>query len=320
MTQPYLDFIYDRFPRRFEIGRQITVNNLNELKEMITLYQGIQNCGCTIYDMDGNGHIPTLDRLAFDFDNPARRFEDVKRMHAAFRHTKHYTVFSGRGYHFVLYTKNFSNIKDPRATLRAAYTHIEKEVGVENDPSLNAAADKHCLGIPGTFNYKEDAMCYRIFVSDDDLKKGHEHIRAKAEFPPTEMVVYGQELFDIGQFRDPAPPRRAPPRLRVDRADEPEPDKNWLAKQPQWVIRVLTDAKYCGYRQRFLWVMYMRAEGYTREYTMRVAERYFTQLKDEKGSKFPRFVQKKALEAVYDKNEVFGYPSGATLRNAGLFI
>ena len=64
--------------------------------------------------------------------------------------------------------------------------------------------------------------------------------------------------------------------------------------------------------------MFMRAEGYSREYTLQVAERYMTKLKDEKGSKYPRFVQKKALEAVYDGDGAFGYPTSATLRGAGL--
>jgi hypothetical protein len=267
--------------------------------------------------MDGEGHIPTLDRIAFDFDNPERRFEDVKRMHQKFRHVKHYIVFSGRGYHFILYTKNFNNIKNPRATLKAAYAHIEKEVGVENDPSLTAFADKHCLGIPGTFNYKSDAMCYRIFVTEKDLQIGHDHIRAKAESPPNELVVYGQELFDLSPFRDPETPRHVPRAVTL-RANEPDPGPGWLAMQQPWVIKVLTDATHCGYRQRFLWVMYMRAEGYSREYTLQVAERYFTKLKDEQGPKYPRFVQKKALEAVYDGDSAFGYPTGATLRGAGL--
>jgi hypothetical protein len=316
-VQDYLHFIYDRFPRRFEIRSQHTVNNFEELWEMIELYRGTQNCGCTIYDANGEGHVPVLDRIAFDFDNPARRLADALRMHRKYRHTKHFIVFSGRGFHFYMYTNGFNGIKNARATLRAAYAHIEKEAEVENDPNLTACADIHCLGIPGTFNYKPDAMCYRIFVTEEDLVRGYDYIRAKAESPPDELVVYGQDLFDLSPFRDPETPRRAP-RAITRRANEPDPGSEWLATQPEWVIKVLTDATHCGYRQRFLWVMFMRAEGYSREYTLQVAEKYMTKLKDEKGSKYPRFVQKKALEAVYDGDGAFGYPTSATLRGAGL--
>ena len=115
MSLQYLRFIYDRFPRRFEMRQQVTVNTFEELEDLITKYRKTQNCGCTIYDVDGNGHVPTIDKIVFDFDDPARRFEDVKRMHAYFRNVRHFIVFSGRGFHFYLYTRDFTGISHPRA-------------------------------------------------------------------------------------------------------------------------------------------------------------------------------------------------------------
>jgi hypothetical protein len=305
----FYTFIYNRFPRRFSRPEQTTVANIGELRRMITAYQGSMRVGCSIYDYTPEHMDVTLDRIVFDFDGDDR-FEHVKKMHKKFRHVQHFIVFSGKGFHFYMFTKNFNNITDPVATLRNAYKSIEKEVGVLNDPSLTANAAAHMLAIPGSYNFRRQKWV--VFVTEEDLNAGYDHILALAEQPPKGMVIYGQDLLDIGQYRT----TRAPsaPVVIPSLAYLPKIDDTWLGQQPKPIQVMLTDPAQCNHRTRFIVAAWLKLQGYPREFVDAVAYHFYDKIPHEgTGTKYGRFKAKKVLESVYDKGITYRVPSMSRL-------
>ena len=316
MTQTYLSYIYNRFPRRFSAPEQRTIFSLKELEDNINAYQdACPRMGCAAFDYDGDTSTITLDRLPFDFDHDDA-IGDMRRMHKAYRNIEHFMCLSGKGFHFWMFCRGANGVQDPVQTCRLAYADIEKKVGVKNDPSLTRNAPAHMLGIPNTYNCRRGR--YRIFVTEEDLEQGYEYILKKAENPSPEIVIYGAELFDLSPYRC-AARAHAPAQPIQPIANLPTIGPEWLQKQPLFIQKWLTDADLCNHRTRFLAMLWLKKQGYPRAFAQAVAEYCYSKLPHpDGGTKLDRFYTKRPLESVYDKSVDYAFPSMAQLRAEGI--
>ena len=291
----------------------------------INRYFQTGRCGCSIYDYAGKeaqGDRPvTLDRIVFDFDS-AQSLDDARKMHAKFKDFRHFMVFSGGGFHFYMFAKNGERIMTQEAqiaTLNHAYTAIEAELGVKNDASLTENALAHMLAIPGTWNSKPGRFKYVIFVNEQDLDLGLEHIQKKADHAPSELVVYGQELFDISQYARDARTRRAAPVALAPAADAPKDWDVWLRDQPIYIRKMLTDVAFCNRKSRFYVALYcVQKCGFDEGTAMSLAKHFYSRLPhDEGGTQWDRVQAKNSFADVYKDPGRYSFPSLATLQNKG---
>ncbi len=312
MSQDYLSFLYNRFPRQFSKPERVTVGNVEELRHLIGLYYKNAKCGVSIYDFTRD-HPITPDRIVFDFDGP-NCLEECRLLHKEFRAIRHFMVFSGKGFHFYLYTTNYGKIKDPKTTLQNVYRIVEKKWGVKNDPSIVANAPAHCLAVPGTFNYRRGR--YTIFITEKDLDADYDAICEKAKTPHHPLKMYGDEYFDLGAFDSGAPKPAIPVMEPTLRADLP-PIERWASLQPHFIQNMVLDPSKCTNKSRFYTMIWCRFQGYPKEYALNVAKHYYSRLAhDEGGTKWERFLRQCPLNRAYD-GPIFRFPNKETLRKEG---
>ena len=314
MTWSYLGFLYGRYPRKVSLPEQFVVNSLEELTAAIDKYRKNTRIGCTIYTTDPT---PVVDRVVFDFDTKTA-LEDVKKLHTACRNIQHIMVFSGNGLHFYLFTQNGAGEFDRTQTIKNVYDHFKATLGVVVDPSLYQSAITHPLAIPGTMNFKPGCKRYVTFVSESDLEAGIEHLRAKAEHPPDELIVYGTEFLDLAPFKRDrvAAATRANRDVALD-VGVPSDLVAWLAWQPKAVNTILTDPKKCNYRSRFYAACYLRNRGITKEAAYTILEHFYSKMNHESGcTMWDRMIKKNAIEQAYN-GILYSFPSEKKLRDEG---
>jgi len=320
MAWSYLGYMYTRFPRRVSIPEQFTVNSLEELTEAVEKYRKNTRVGASIYNYDGDASKVILDRVVFDIDHD-NALQDIKILHNINRKITHFIVFSGKGFHFYMFTQNYNTTEfDKVATVRAVYDHFKDVFGVQVDPSLWQNAPAHMLAIPGTWNSKPGRRKYVIFISEDDLEKGYDHILAKADNPPDEMPIYGNEYFDLGPYKRDAPraPRRAASRVAEVACGAPSDMEIWLQWQPKAVQVMLTDAKKCTYKSRFYVASFLRERGYTMDAAYAILEHFYSKLPhDQGGTKWDRVLRKDVVVQAYRGPTLYSFPSEKKLKEEG---
>ena len=315
MAWSYLGFLYGRFPRKISLPEQFVVNSTEELTAAIEKYRKNTRIGCTIYTTD---ELPVIDRVVFDFDTKTA-LEDVKKLHTACRNIQHVMVFSGNGLHFYLFAQNGSGVFDRTQTLKNVYDHFKDTLGVVVDPSLYQSALTHPIACPGSLNFKPGCKRYVIFVSENDLEKGIEHLRAKAEHPPDEMIVYGNDFFDLGPYRANANATRARDRVAVpESAGAPSDMEVWIKWQPKAVNVMLTDAAKMSYKTRFYATCYLREQGYQKDAAYTILEYFWTKMPHKDGGTiWDRVLKKNVIEQVYGNDTIYSFPSERKLHVEG---
>ena len=314
-----MGYIYNRFPRRVSIPEQFTVNSLEELTEAVEKYRQNTRVGASIYNYDGDISKVILDRVVFDIDHD-NAIEDIKKLHKACRNITHFMVFSGKGFHFYMFTQSYSGDFDKVATIQKVYDHFKDAYGITVDPSLWQNAPCHMLAIPGTWNSKPGRRKYVIFVTESDLEKGYEYIQSKAENPPDQMSIYGNDYFELEPYkiatrdaRDRVASRAAP--ASVGAPSDPE---LWVKWQPKAVQTMLTDVSKCTYKSRFYVASYLREQGYTQEAAYGLLEHFYSKMPhDQGGTKWDRVMRKDVVEQAYNGPTQYSFPSEKKLREEG---
>ena len=316
MSWTFLGFIYNRFPRRISIPEQFTVNSLEELTQAIEKYRPNTRVGCSIYNYDGDTKDVIVDRIVWDLDSD-NAFEDVKKLHKEFRNTTHFIVFSGKNFHFYLFTQGYNGDFGKQETLRAVYDHVQSKLGVVCDPSLYQNAITHMLACPSSFNFKAGRQKYVTFVSEQDLEAGYDHIRAKAEAPPDEFCVYGNDYFDLGPYKAATRDTRHANTATPESCGAPSDMDTWLAWQSRAVVAMLSRAEKCNYKSRFYVASYLRERGYTKEAAYAIMEHFYSKLPHESGgTMWDRVVKKNVIEQAYN-GTLYSFPSEKKLKEEG---
>lgn len=236
-------------------GNQVKVFSRDQAVELITKWNGIENCGMSISTFV-NG-VPKLLYLPFDFDSSNLReaFDDAKKLYnmlvnMGYRASFH---FSGRkGFHVLVPVKPDFYTKEQ---LRATQEFFSNILNLKTVDTQIFHDIRRIIRIPGTYHTKTGRLC-EILVENDE----------------------GVNL-DINKLSPPKSKRIDPTNFRIDNKTQ----KDGIYHDYPCIKKLVRDEEYWIQHHprgrfeptqiiRMSWVIELAHEGYTEEEILEEAE------------------------------------------------
>ena len=222
-----------------------------------------------------------VDCLFFDFDDKScNAYEECQRLHkkCLLQNLRHVVVMSGRGYHHYIFLKK-NKLEYPKEAIRKGQQYFVDK--------LNLSIDKQVMGnvaqmarVPNTYHPKAKRFC--IPLTKEQFEKGDDFIKQLAKKQNfVRNIVIGKELFDISKF---------------DKEPENEFNFNTLHKNGQFsssvgqagevnikscppCIQQLLNKEDCGWKDRYLIILYFKEKGYLIEEVYKILEQHLSKHK-----------------------------------------
>ena len=300
------------FPRQFCKHERLPVKNFEELIKFLNMYNGICNCGATLYNYPSENLI--IDKIGFDFDKDKKDptdekcLEDIKKLHYDLKANdyEHTLVFSGRGFHCYLFT-TAEKLMHPKNALKTAHNMFEKKLELTIDETIKGNIAQY-FRTPGTLNLKSQR--FAIFISEEDLEKGYKYIFERAKNQQSEMKIYGTKKFDL-KIYDVAPIQVSVGDFKMTEYSETLDDEVLKDAPPCIVKCLLSDGDF---RCRWLFSIYMHEKGFPIEVADKIAKKYFSRFKrtDRYKDNYIHMKKVKTLKYAYDGDDIF-FPNCASL-------
>lgn len=279
-----LEELYGKFPRQIGIPNRYEVKSMKEFQDFVSKWNGLARIFPSIYNYTGREEedLKNLDVHVMFFDLDSNNcFESTKKFHFWLkeRNLRHLILFSGKGFHLYVFTKNYKGIKNKRDALYNAQHHIAKEVGLTIGDSKTADLDEHIIGdvariatLVGTWNNKRKRFC--ICLTESMLLLGYDAIKELAKKQSLGFKFYGTELFDIGMFDTNRASHieafHSNPGIKI-KIDKDE----FLKKIPPCIANMLC-MEHLGFKKRGYVICYLRDTGYLLEETIQILEKYLS--------------------------------------------
>lgn len=195
--------MFNDFPRKMGFPEQVTVYDRNHMLRLVNGGNGHVNIYTSVFS-DSQKIFGNLDKVVFDIDdcsgscdecNESKKrkcsigaigctpstfnsFDSVMMLHEHFMKEgiKHVIGFSGGGYH--VYASVLSvPLRNPNPALKNYTFKLTKALNIKCDTSVFEIA--RIMRFPGTYNVKRRK--WFVWCTEEDILKGDEHIRYKAE-------------------------------------------------------------------------------------------------------------------------------------------
>ena len=164
--------------------------------------------GCFCYEDIGKIHYCYcyIDKIWYDFDK-INSIEIVKKFNDYLKKYdyKRLIIFSGRGFHIYIFTKNYEKIKLQKDTLFTAHLEILKDAQINYDlDTIKSDVDPKVIGdisrvarVFGTWHSEANLWC--IPINENELEKGLEYIKniAKVQRVDIKNYIIGTKYIDI---------------------------------------------------------------------------------------------------------------------------
>ena len=262
----------------FEIGLPRKVcNTKEEVLKIIKANNGIKNLYQTVYNFrEMNGNKPNynsanINRLFFDFDGEGCWIE-AKKLHNFLyeKDIKHSLIFSGGGFHILVYTSQMI-YKNPKATILNAQRYFINQ--------LDLKCDKQVLGdcarfrrIPNTFNVRRKMFCIPLTKQQFDL--GEEKIKKLAQKQNFVKEFIGKNVFDIKQFDC-----EIENRFEFDiKKFENNFSEEYFKNCPD-VIKYFLSQENLGWEERGDLILYFKEKGFTQEEVLQILKNHLSEKK-----------------------------------------
>jgi len=249
----------------FELGLPRKVFNVKEdALKFINLYNGKKKAlfqsVYTFKELENNKpkyDTAVVDKLFFDFDAGTDCWGECNKLHQHLlkENIKHIIIWSGRGYHLLIYS-NPLLLKNTKSTIyNAQKSLIDK---------LNLICDTQVIGdcarlrrIPNSYHPKANKYC--IYLKKEQFDKGIEFCRELANNQQNGKEFIGENLFDLSSFDYESEKSYNP----VPNFDfESSENSNYLINCPD-VIKNLLAQKDCSWKDRYLIILFFREKGFT---------------------------------------------------------
>lgn len=201
--------IYCGFPREIGTPARYTISSFEELERNIEKYNERKKVFTSLYNYtrELNPALVIVDKIFFDFDaKDGNPFIEMKKVfnYLFIEKLKFFVVFSGGGFHIYIFTRNNTELLNPKKALEGAHKKIISLV--EENTKEKLLFDKTVIGditqlvrIPSTRNRRRDSWC--CFINHRDIEIGFEHIKAMAkENRFGHFQIFGNRYFDVKPF------------------------------------------------------------------------------------------------------------------------
>jgi len=265
--------MFNSFPREVANPRRKVVFNNKEFMKFIQTYNGKTNCYTSVYSFDlvtqdkQRKVVPVyetarINKLFFDLDSE-NCYEDTKKLKEWCEENKYMyrIVFSGRGYHFYLFTKE-AEIEHKKDCLLQAQNYIVEKLKIEVDKQTQGDLAR-ITRIPNTYNLRRRRFC--IPLTKEQFEKGHEFVKelAKKQNKVTH-TIYGSKKFDIKPFDKPTNIEKILLKNLEFSHKFDGKIKDIVEEFPDCIKNLIQKIKLLkhSYKERFVLILYLRERGY----------------------------------------------------------
>lgn len=308
--------LYDSFPRQIAIPYRITTNTSEEFYEQINRYKSYKRVFATIYNYTSSevydNAFLNVDKIFFDLDGEKSFVEAVKLSNEFGRRNMRYLMlYSGAGFHFYLFTKNYAELKNKKAALFSAHSFFVRKFKLTTMDEKVMGDVARVATIPGTFNNRRGRYC--IPLTTDDLERGLKFIQRKATHQPhpCDYTVYGNkylnmEMFDVGgkYYNNRYSSIDAQDyRLEYDDAICMQISHDSLLKTlPPCISSLLINSmsKRVGFRGRYLLITYLRDSGFLYGEIKDILEKYLVSTRNGRTEAYHCIVEERQLDRLFD--------------------
>jgi len=175
-------------------------------------------------------------------------------------------LFSGeKGFHIYIFTKNFSNLKNPKQALLNSHKFFIQQLNLKVNSNGNSDVDSHILGdisrlmrFPNTTHLSSKLFCAPI--TTEDLVLGKSHILNKAQKQCFDFTYYGNDFFDISKFDN---GNIVEYKQEIQKFDiKIDVNVGAVLKDFPPCLKIMLSQDYVYWRQRFHILKYLIARGY----------------------------------------------------------
>jgi hypothetical protein len=312
--------MFFKFPREIGFPKRHLVKSLDEFKKLIAENITKLDIYTTVYAFERlDGFKPDygsaiIDKIFFDFDGD-ESFENVKSLHEKLKSLDllHTIFFSGGGFHTYVFVKLDNSLSPDKKSL--AIIKIAKK--------LAKGYDEVCTGdlarlarLPNTFNFKRKRFC--IPVSEEDLNKGLDFIKAKAKQQQPNFYFYGNKILNLNNLVN-----NYNEEQKISYINSSQTIHNInIFELPPFLIKILEEhkkgwVKSTGWRDRYLIILWLRELGFNKLDVKSFLAKNLTP--DEYNH---AVFEEKQVDYIFSDHRQFGekayiFPSPEVLRNWG---
>lgn len=302
--------LFPEFPIEIGMPERVIFYNKKKCLDFINNLNGKKRLFYSLYSLNNI----KLNKIWFDLDSD-NSYNNTKKLHDWCNNNnyKHSIIFSGGGFHFYIYTKNYNNIIEPQNALKAMHHVIANELNLSiGDPKV-CDLDEHCIGdikriatIPSTFNLKRNL--FAISLTEEEFNSGLNNIKELAKTQRQQLYIFCSDYFDASNYKD----------IKVDyssiKFEEykndlilPKEDEKILNLFPPCVQQVLLNVDRKGhFKGRYLFAIWSKELGLNEQDCDKIAKKFFSKVQrtDGMGTNYDHFKKVKVCKYVYQHDDL----------------
>lgn len=320
--------MFNVYPRKFGVPEQLTVFSQEHMLSLIDGANGHMNLYVSAFS-DDQKIFGNLDKVFFDIDDcsetckeckPEKRakcsigalkctpasyssFDNMLLLHEHYQKNKiqHVIGMSGGGYH--VYAKVIPvQLRYANYALKKYCADLVKELNIKADCSVFEIF--RIMRIPGTYNVNKEK--WYVWVYPEDLEKGDEWIRGKAEKQVIEPpYVYERKSLDLRPYDQLCPNTNDTFQYSVDSALEVDG-----MELPPCICAMLED-KFMHFKKRYYVLLYLKERGVSMAGGIKVLQEHLSE------AKFIHCVKEERQPVHIWRNTRLFFPKCKTLESEG---
>lgn len=303
-----LNILYNKFPRQIAIPYRILVEGRGQFYQLINKYNGRKRVFASVYNYTGGEYFDKVnldvDKIFIDIDGEEESFDDAERL-ATYLMRKNYKftmVFSGGGFHFYVFTKNFEKLVNKKLALLKSHLFFKNKLKID--------IDEHIIGdlarvatVPYTLNVKRKKFAIPVKISD--FSNGYDFICEKAKKQFHSFEIYGEKGFDIKKFDNGEEDFEFCVVEYDDKVKAKIDDDKLLRELPPCIAALLANGnhKRAGWRGRFLIIVFLRDKGLPPGNIAEIIKKYLTTTKNGKPEWKHCLYEEKQVSYLFRKDD-----------------
>lgn len=249
---------------------RITIENDDDIKKFITLYNGKKNIYQSVYSYRDMPIAPNayIDKvfLDFDYDEDFKFYDDVRKV-AKYLYdlgVKFYIRFSGRGFHIFILTKD-EDLKQPKLAIKKWVRELHRRTNTHSDPAV-VGDTRRVSRILGTINLKTGLYCIPISYQQICDLTYNDICHMAKKYDGSKDYITGQDLISLVPFDE---------EIIVVKEEVSFDNINFSTKFPP-CINYLLSVSDLGYHERRELIIYLRDDGYTEDEVTQILEEHLS--------------------------------------------
>lgn len=305
--------MFSKFPRQISLPWRFIVETKKDFLYFVNKYNSIKDIYISLYNYEKNTGFNNchIDKIAFDIDND-NSLDTVKKLqfYCKLYNFQHSIMFSGNGFWFFVYTKNYEKLTNRKQALKNAQLSILKNASIKLSD-----IDQHCIGdiarvcrVPSTINLKsihKKRVAFARFLKENeitnlnDIKKLSQKQDNEYYYKP-DNFKFNELKIDLKTYDCEITTQFEPIKIITNnesvKEDLPE------------CIKTILSQNYVHWRERFFVLTFLMNNGYSQNDAVNIMKKYLLGKKHPKKSQdnfYSMYKIERQHEYIYNKPDLF---------------